>query len=190
MLGLALLAAAVPLAAAFTVVPEQSVSGPFTSYDAEGFRSYPGWRVGGSTSLQENFVRLTNDRASKRASLWSTTRMGMDDWSTTIRFRVSGQGKRLFGDGLAFVRGRGARARGPTAALHWHPPSHPAQCCSSPLPPSLPLPHPHPSLSPAPLRPSPPLPTLRGAVVHCQRDAQGRQPARLPGHVSRLWRDL
>lgn len=52
--------------------------------------------------------------------------------------------------------GGARRARGPAAALHWHPPSHPAQCCSSPLPPSLLLPHPHPSLSPAPLRLPPP----------------------------------
>lgn len=63
---------------------------------------YPGWRLTGSASLQENFLRLTNDRASKRASVWSTTRVQLDEWSTTIRFRVSGQGKRLFGDGLAF----------------------------------------------------------------------------------------
>ena len=99
-----LLASALHAAAAFTVVPEQSISGPFTSFDSDGFRTYPGWRVGGSTSLQENFIRLTNDRANKRASLWSSTRMAMDEWSTTIRFRVSGQGKRLFGDGLALVR--------------------------------------------------------------------------------------
>jgi hypothetical protein len=47
-------------------------------------------------------LRLTNDRASKRASAWATARVPLDDWSTTIRFRVSGQGRRLFGDGLAF----------------------------------------------------------------------------------------
>jgi len=65
-------------------------------------RSLPNWRLGGSAALQENFLRLTNDRASKRASAWATARVPLDDWSATIRFRVSGQGRRLFGDGLAF----------------------------------------------------------------------------------------
>lgn len=39
--------------------------------------------------------------------MWSTSRMGLEEWSTTLRFRVSGQGKRLFGDGLALVSGLG-----------------------------------------------------------------------------------
>ena len=94
-------------------IPPCRSQGPFTSFDNEGFRVYPGWRLAGSASLQENFLRLTNDRQSKRASVWSTSRMGLEEWSTTLRFRVSGQGKRLFGDGLALVSDRAARARAP-----------------------------------------------------------------------------
>ncbi len=85
----------------YTFLPEFSVLGPFKSFDSEGIRTLPGWRVGGHAQLQENFVRLTNDRQSKRASLWCTSRLGLEEWSTTFRFRVSGQGRRLFGDGLA-----------------------------------------------------------------------------------------
>ena len=76
--------------------------GPFTAFDADGARSLPNWRLTGSASLQENFLRLTNDRASKRAAAWSLSKTPLDDWSATLRFRVSGQGRRLFGDGLAF----------------------------------------------------------------------------------------
>jgi mannose-binding lectin 2 len=90
------------VAHAFTTVREQSIIGPFTSFDADGMRIVPGWRLGGHASAQENFLRLTNDRASKRSNVWSETKSTSEEWSATLRFRVSGQGKKLFGDGLAF----------------------------------------------------------------------------------------
>jgi len=86
----------------YNLLPEFSIFGPFTKYDSEGIRMYPGWRLGGHAALQENFLRLTNDRQSKRASVWCGTKLTLDEWSTTFRFRVSGQGRRLFGDGLSF----------------------------------------------------------------------------------------
>jgi lectin, mannose-binding 2 len=38
---------------------------------------------------------------SKRGWLWSRGTVPERDFSVTVRFRVSGQGKRLFGDGFA-----------------------------------------------------------------------------------------
>ena len=38
----------------------------------------------------------------KRAWLWSSNSLSVDQWSATLRFRVSGQGQKLFGDGFAF----------------------------------------------------------------------------------------
>ena len=38
---------------------------------------------------------------SKRGWLWSRSALAADQWTITLRFRVSGQGKRLFGDGFA-----------------------------------------------------------------------------------------
>lgn len=67
-------------------------------------RHIPKWTTGGNgLDLNENFIRLTPDRQSRKGYLWSNTKLeGRDEWSATLRFRVSGQGKRFFGDGLAF----------------------------------------------------------------------------------------
>ena len=60
------------------------------------------YREGGVAKVNENFIRLTPDRQSKRGHLWSSRRVDVHDWSVVLEFRVSGQGKTLFGDGLAF----------------------------------------------------------------------------------------
>jgi mannose-binding lectin 2 len=96
-----LLAAAGGGARAFSPIPELSLRGPFTAFDGDGMRRVDGWALGGTAAVHENFVRLTNDRQSKRASAWATARLDREEWSATVRFRVSGQGKKLFGDGLA-----------------------------------------------------------------------------------------
>ena len=96
-----LLAAAGGGARAFSPIPELSLRGPFTAFDGDGMRRVDGWTLGGTAAVHENFVRLTNDRQSKRASAWATARLDREEWSATVRFRVSGQGKKLFGDGLA-----------------------------------------------------------------------------------------
>ena len=36
---------------------------PYSSFDAEGQRMIPNWQSGGSVDINENFVRLTPDRA-------------------------------------------------------------------------------------------------------------------------------
>ena len=85
---------------AFTGFPENSLRGPFTTFDESGMRIVDGWKLNGQAAFHENFLRLTNDRQSRRGSLWSTSKMDRDEWSSTLRFRVSGQGRKLFGDGL------------------------------------------------------------------------------------------
>lgn len=60
-------------------------------------------------------MRVTNDRQSKKGWLWSERNWGsLDSWTITLRLRVSGQGKRLFGDGeqRGRRRGRGLKWRG------------------------------------------------------------------------------
>lgn len=46
---------------------------------------------------------------SKRGSLWNNQPLQTENWSALIKFRVSGQGKQLFGDGFAFWVAKGAR---------------------------------------------------------------------------------
>lgn len=84
---------------------EHSFEPQFKSFNAEGMRQVEGWRFGGSAEINENFLRLTPDRQSKRGFIWNTNRVEAERsefWSATLRFRTSGQGKRLFGDGIAF----------------------------------------------------------------------------------------
>jgi lectin, mannose-binding 2 len=77
------------------------------------FYSFNLWTV-----VHSNFIRLTPDRQSKRGAIWSTKPLGVDSWSGLLSFRISGektlidlfssyfhhspgQGKTLFGDGIA-----------------------------------------------------------------------------------------
>ena len=100
-----------PLAARANVMSDHSFLGPYRSVDAEGNRLVENWAAGGSTEVTEHFVRLTNDRQSKKGWLWSTRNWNyLEQWTITLRLRVSGQGRRLFGDG-ACVRACAVVAR-------------------------------------------------------------------------------
>lgn len=59
------------------------------------------WRSGGDSQVMKSFIRLTPDRQSKRGYLWSKQPIHNENISTTIKFRISGQGKTFFGDGIA-----------------------------------------------------------------------------------------
>jgi len=81
---------------------DQSFGAPFDDYNSGGARIIASYREGGHAKVNEQFIRLTPDRQSKRGHLWSSRRIDVHDWSVVLEFRVSGQGKTLFGDGLAF----------------------------------------------------------------------------------------
>jgi hypothetical protein len=99
---------------AVSVISEHTLRGPFSSFDSAGMRKMDGWNLGGFAAFHENFLRLTNDRQSRRGTLWNTHKLERDEWSTTLRFRISGQGKKLFGDGLAlWVTGNSQPEEGP-----------------------------------------------------------------------------
>ena len=87
---------------AISKLEDQSFQAPFTDYNSNGQRITASYREGGQTKINEHFIRLTPDRQSKRGHLWSSRQIDVQDWSVVLEFRVSGQGKTLFGDGLAF----------------------------------------------------------------------------------------
>jgi len=75
---------------------------PFQEVDASGTRVVNSqWRQSGTTVVNNNFIRLTPDRQSKKGALWSRKAVGVPDFSTVLKFRISGQGKNFFGDGIA-----------------------------------------------------------------------------------------
>jgi len=84
------------------LVQELSFAAPFSSFESDGSRRVsPHFRVYGHAVVNENFVRLTPDRQSKRGALWSRMEIATQSFSTTLRFRISGSGKKFFGDGIA-----------------------------------------------------------------------------------------
>ncbi|KAF1325387.1 Lectin, partial [Globisporangium splendens] len=58
------------------------------------------FEVGGSTDVKKNFVRLTPDRQSKRGNIWSRRVIGSEKFVSVVTFRIHGQGKKWFGDGI------------------------------------------------------------------------------------------
>ena len=51
------------------------------------------WRLGGSASVKENFVRLTPDQPSQTGWIFDQVPLNFDEFSILLRFRISGQGK-------------------------------------------------------------------------------------------------
>lgn len=78
-----------------------SFAPPFTEIDSVGARMVRNWKASGSTLVSNNFVRLTPDRQSKKGALWSRKPLGVNSFSTILKFRISGQAKTFFGDGIA-----------------------------------------------------------------------------------------
>lgn len=79
-----------------------SFEAPFTELNSAGERMVSKtWRASGSTAVHNNFVRLTPDRQSKKGAIWSTKSVGASELSAVLKFRISGQGKKYFGDGMA-----------------------------------------------------------------------------------------
>ncbi|KAJ8603710.1 hypothetical protein CTAYLR_000197 [Chrysophaeum taylorii] len=79
-----------------------SFSAPFSVLNSQGERQVgKNWRSSGTTTVHANFARLTPDRQSKKGALWSTKAIGTGEASIAFKFRISGQGKKYFGDGMA-----------------------------------------------------------------------------------------
>jgi hypothetical protein len=51
--------------------------------------------------VNSNFIRLTPDRQSKKGSIWSKKALMTPSFNAVMKFRISGQGKNMFGDGIA-----------------------------------------------------------------------------------------
>lgn len=62
----------------------------------------PNWDFAGTTIVTSSFIRLTTDEQSRRGSLWNSVPIQFRNWEVHLEFRVSGKGKDLFGDGMAF----------------------------------------------------------------------------------------
>ena len=74
---------------------------PFTEVDSSGdLMVNKHWRDSGHALVSKNFVRLTPDRQSKKGALWSRRNLGVDSFTSTLKFRISGQGRSFFGDGI------------------------------------------------------------------------------------------
>ncbi len=75
---------------------------PFEHVDPSGSKSISkDWKIGGVASVSNNFLRLTPDRQSKKGAAWSRKSLGVTTFSAVFTFRISGQGKKFFGDGMA-----------------------------------------------------------------------------------------
>uniref|UniRef100_K3W778 L-type lectin-like domain-containing protein n=1 Tax=Globisporangium ultimum (strain ATCC 200006 / CBS 805.95 / DAOM BR144) TaxID=431595 RepID=K3W778_GLOUD len=81
---------------------EVSFEKPFEMINSDGVRVAGwNWNMGGATTVNRHFVRLTPDRQSKRGFLWSKKKIESKEFSIVFTFRISGQAASWFGDGLA-----------------------------------------------------------------------------------------
>lgn len=79
-----------------------SFESPFSEVDWAGNKIVGiNWKNFGSTVVNSNFIRLTPDRQSKKGAMWSRSPLGVPSFSAILKFRIAGQGKNFFGDGLA-----------------------------------------------------------------------------------------
>lgn len=85
-----------------TRLDDHSFEPPFKDIDHSGERLVnKNWRNSGVAVVNNNFVRLTPDRQSKKGAVWARKPIGVDSVSSIFKFRISGQGKNFFGDGIA-----------------------------------------------------------------------------------------
>lgn len=82
---------------------QHSFEAPFEEVDHSGQKIVgKHWRQFGTTVVNNNFIRLTPDRQSKKGAIWSRKALGVPEFSSILKFRISGQGKNFFGDGIGF----------------------------------------------------------------------------------------
>ena len=79
---------------------DNSFKPPFSDF-VDKKRVIESWETFGDASIKENFVRLTPDRQSKVGYMVNKKPLESPNFSALMRFRISGKGKKLFGDGIA-----------------------------------------------------------------------------------------
>eukprot|EP00510_Aplanochytrium_minuta_P004788 CAMPEP_0184021024 /NCGR_PEP_ID=MMETSP0954-20121128/9682_1 /TAXON_ID=627963 /ORGANISM="Aplanochytrium sp, Strain PBS07" /LENGTH=437 /DNA_ID=CAMNT_0026302965 /DNA_START=278 /DNA_END=1591 /DNA_ORIENTATION=- len=84
------------------VYTSHSFQSPFDSFGDNKRIVSKKWRSGGETSIKEHFIRLTPDRQSKQGWLFNDDPIEFEDFEILLKFRISGQGKSLYGDGMGF----------------------------------------------------------------------------------------
>lgn len=78
-----------------------SFDGPYDNVDANGKRELgSSWSYGNAAEVKQHFVRLTPDRQSKNGYVWNSEKIAGSQFSSIVAFRISGQAKRWFGDGI------------------------------------------------------------------------------------------
>mmetsp|Transcript_15519 Transcript_15519/g.27572 ORF Transcript_15519/g.27572 Transcript_15519/m.27572 type:complete len:437 (+) Transcript_15519:220-1530(+) len=100
--ALLLLAVVVGMAQAYVPISQHSLLPPFDKFKKHsGERIVQNWQVGGHAKSLEHFIRLTEDKQSRRGYIFNTEPLGKQNFGLQLKFRISGSGKHLFGDGLA-----------------------------------------------------------------------------------------
>lgn len=105
-------------AGAFSHLSEHSFEPPYTDFSRDGLRQIDNWHYGSSAVVREHFVRLTQAKAGQHGFLFNKKKVLADSWSATLRFRISGKDKAVFGDGLGFFFTRHPSFH--TGPLHGH----------------------------------------------------------------------
>jgi mannose-binding lectin 2 len=78
-----------------------NLEAPFDSVDSSGQRQLgDNWRVGGDVEIRKHFIRLTPDRQSRKGAVWSTNPIRSRSMAAMLDFRIHGQAKTFFGDGI------------------------------------------------------------------------------------------
>ncbi|EGZ24897.1 hypothetical protein PHYSODRAFT_539858 [Phytophthora sojae] len=96
-----LLSAAALSAVSAAPLPGMTFKQPYEVVDSDGRRQIAdGVLYGGNTEVKKNFIRLTPDRQSKRGHIWTKSSVDRDELATVITYRIHGQGKKWFGDGI------------------------------------------------------------------------------------------
>lgn len=81
---------------------QHSLIPPFDKFkEYSGERDLKDWTYGGAVIAKQNFLRLTPDKQSKRGWLFNTVALEEENFAMQMKFRISGSGRHLYGDGLA-----------------------------------------------------------------------------------------
>lgn len=81
-------------------------------YQGSGM-TVPFWDFMGSTMVTSNYVRITPDLQSSQGSLWNTVPCNVRNWELQVHLKIHGQGKDLFGDGMAIWYAKDRMVPGP-----------------------------------------------------------------------------